>query len=113
MKTIKDYSSAVLNIRTNLKKYILDNKLKSLVVGVSGGIDSALVCAIAYPVVKELGIELIGRSISIETNKQDEIFRASNVGECFTTNFKEVDLSLDYINLFFLLFHTSHYYLLY
>jgi len=40
-------------IRNNLKQYIIDNNLKSLVIGVSGGIDSAICCAISNPVCKE------------------------------------------------------------
>ena len=83
----------VSNIRSITKKYIQDNKLKSLVIGVSGGIDSGLDCALLKPVCDELGIPLIGRSITIESNKADEIERARNIGKCFCTDFKEVDLT--------------------
>lgn len=96
MKTITDYSKSVSKIRSILKDYIVENNLKSLVIGVSGGIDSTLICALTYPVAKELGIQLIGRSITIETNKPDEIERAKKVGTYFNTDFKEVDLTLDY-----------------
>ena len=61
-----------------------------------GGIDSALVAAIAKPVCDELNIPLIGRSITISTNKQDEILRAKMIGESFCTNFKEINLSYDF-----------------
>lgn len=94
-----DYGKTLINIRENLEKYLVDNKLKSMVLGVSGGIDSALVCAIAYPIAKKLNIELIGRSITIETNKPDEIERAKNIGENFCTNFKEVNLTEEYLKL--------------
>ncbi|MFW6219691.1 MAG: NAD(+) synthase [bacterium] len=83
----------VSNIRFALKKYIVYNELKSLVVGVSGGIDSALVCAIAEPVCEELSIHLIGRSMPIETNTNREIKNANLIGEHFCIDFKEVDLS--------------------
>lgn len=95
MKKI-NYEKTLKNIRETLKKYLIDNNLRSLVVGVSGGADSGLACAIAYPVCKELGVELIGRSISIETNKPDEQERARNIGRYFCTNFREVDLTNEF-----------------
>jgi NAD+ synthetase len=79
------------NIRTGLKNYIIENGIKSLVIGVSGGVDSALCCALARPVCDELGISLIGRSISIDSNKPDEIARARDVGRFFCHEFIEVD----------------------
>ncbi|MFN8254057.1 MAG: NAD(+) synthase [Bacteroidales bacterium] len=90
---IKDYKTAVKNIRTILADYIREHKLKSLVVGLSGGIDSSLCAVLAYPVCNELGISLIGRSITIETNKPEEIKRAAAIGKHFTTDFLEVDLT--------------------
>jgi NAD+ synthetase len=96
MKEI-NFEETVKNIRLILKNYIIKSDLKSLVIGVSGGIDSALVCALAKPVVDELGIPLIGRSLSIQTNKPDEEERARNIGSLFCTDFKEVDLSDNFI----------------
>jgi len=90
---IKDYKSAIENIRTQLKNYIKDSGLKSLVLGISGGIDSALTVVLAKKVCDELGIPLIGRSITIETNKPEEINRAAAIGKNFVTDFKEVDLT--------------------
>ncbi len=90
---ISDYQTAVNNIQAILKKYITDSKLQSLVVGLSGGIDSALTAALAKPVCDELNIPLYGRSITIETNKPDEIARAKAIGENFVSDFKEVDLT--------------------
>lgn len=91
-----DSERVVKNIRAGLKQYIEENGLKCLVIGVSGGVDSAVCCALAKPVCDELEIPLIGRSISIESNKADEIDRAKRTGEVFCHNFKEVD----YTNLF-------------
>jgi len=90
---IKDYKSAIENIRTELRKYLTKYPLKSLVLGVSGGIDSALCAALAKPICDELNIALIGRSITILTNKPEEIERAKNIGNHFTSDFKEIDLS--------------------
>jgi len=91
------YSETVENLRGLLKDYLVKSGLKSIVMGISGGIDSALVAALAKPVVDELGIELIGRSITIQSNKEDEISRARNIGEVFCTNFNEVDLTDKYL----------------
>ncbi len=90
---ISDYKTAVKNIQSELKQYLLKSNLKSLVAGVSGGIDSALTVALARPVCDELGIKLICRSIPIETNKPEEILNARLTGEAFAHDFKEVDLS--------------------
>jgi NAD+ synthetase len=87
------------NIRTGLKNYIIENGIKSLVIGVSGGVDSALCCVLARPVCGELGIPLIGRSITIDSNKPDEIARAQKVGRLFCYDFKEVNYTELYVNM--------------
>ena len=79
----------VRNIRHELKKYIEENGIKSLVIGISGGIDSALCAALAQPVCDDLGIPLIGRSIPITSNTSDERDRAELVGKAFCHNFDE------------------------
>jgi len=88
-----DYSKVVEKLRKEMRDYIVDNHLYSLVLGISGGIDSALVAAIVKPVCDELNIPLIGRSISIETNKMDEVERAQLIGQMFCTSFSEVNLT--------------------
>jgi NAD+ synthetase len=94
-----NYKETVKNLRETLKNYLVEHNIKSMTLGISGGIDSALVCALAYPVAKELGIELIGRSISIQTNKPDEQERARNIGKHFCTNFDEIDLTDEYLEM--------------
>lgn len=93
---IKDYSKVVDEIRKSLKTYLIETKLKSLVLGVSGGMDSALVAALAKPVCDELGVKLIGRSLTIYTNKVDEMNRALEIGKAFCTDFKYFDLGPAY-----------------
>ena len=90
-----DYKKFVENSRKWLANYIKTNRLQSLVIGVSGGIDSTVSCAIASPVCKELGISLIGRSLPTTTNKPDENSAARLVGEAFCTDFKEVNISAE------------------
>lgn len=43
MNRIKDYSKLATDISNWIKQYAIDNNIKSLIVGVSGGIDSAVV----------------------------------------------------------------------
>jgi NAD+ synthetase len=92
MKQIS-YKETVENLRTILEEYIVKANLKSLVLGISGGIDSAVVAVLVKPVVDKLGIPLIGRSITIGTNSPEEISRAKAIGELFCSDFKEVDLT--------------------
>lgn len=91
-KLTTDLDKVVYNLRAHLRNYITDHGLKSLVIGVSGGADSALVCALAEPVCKEFNIPLIGRSLPASSNKIEELARASLVGEAFCTDFKEVSI---------------------
>lgn len=96
---VMDCQNHIEYLREELLCYIKNNKLKSLVLGISGGIDSALVAALAKPVCDKLNIPLIGRSITIATNKCDEIERANMVGNAFCTDFKEVNLTHLYHNM--------------
>jgi len=88
-----NYKKVAQNIRYELECYINKYNLKSLVIGESGGIDSATCSALAKPVCDKLNVKLIGRSISIETNTSDEENRAKMVGEAFCNDFKEINLT--------------------
>lgn len=87
-----DITAVVASIRGKLSDYISEHSLDSLVLGVSGGVDSAVCAALARPVCDYHGIDLIGRSIPICSNKTDEVTRAATVGRAFCTDFKEIDL---------------------
>jgi len=99
LEEIKDYGKTLGLIRNELENYIVNNNLKSLVLGISGGIDSALVASIAKPICDYIKIPLIGRSISIDSNKQSEIDRADAIGHYFCTNFKHRNLTDEFIKL--------------
>jgi NAD+ synthase len=88
-----NYQKVVQNIRNDLRTYVNKHGLKSLVLGVSGGADSALIAALAHPICVECNIPLIGLSIPIQTNKDDELARARLVGKNFCTVFHELNLS--------------------
>ena len=80
-------------IRKRMYNYVATSKLQSLVLGISGGIDSTLCAALLRPVCEQLGIPLIGRSITIETNKVEEIARSIEVGNAFCHDFAHIDIT--------------------
>ena len=88
-----DYSKFVENSRKWLSQYIRDNHLQSLVIGISGGIDSTISACIASPVCQKLNIPLIGRSLPTTTNKIEESKIAQQVGNAFCSDFKTVNIS--------------------
>ena len=94
-----DYSKFVENSRKWLASYIKANHLQSLVIGVSGGIDSTVSCAIVSPVCYDLGIPLIGRSLPTVTNHDAETNSANLVGEAFCDDYAEKSIEADYIQL--------------
>lgn len=85
----------VANIREYSKDYFKKAGMKSLVLGVSGGIDSAVVAALMYPVAKELSIPLIGISLPSDSNNKDETERAIVVCKHFTTHMTEYFIDAD------------------
>lgn len=83
----------IKEIRKDVMNYLIAHpNIKSLIIGVSGGIDSALVCALVRPICDELGINLIGRSLPFNTNKKEELQRATDIGMQFCTDFWEVKI---------------------
>lgn len=88
-----DWKKVLDIMREELRSYC-DGTINALVLGISGGIDSAVCAAIAKPVCEELNIPLMGRSIPLETNKGDEIVRSRLVGRLFCTDFHEVKMEL-------------------
>jgi NAD+ synthetase len=93
LNTDEDLEHAVKVMRAKTAAYIMDNQLKSLVLGISGGIDSAFAVALLRPVCDFTNTKLIGRSITIETNKNDEIERSKLVGSLFCHDFQYLDYS--------------------
>jgi len=86
-----EISHAIKVMRAKVAAYILDNQLKSLVLGVSGGVDSAFAAALLRPVCDYTNTKLIGRSITIETNKPEEIERSISIGSHFCHDFAHID----------------------
>ena len=89
---MKNYKEVFEKLVNGTEDYVKNNGLKSLVLGISGGIDSTVVAAIANEVSNRLGIPFIGRSLPCKTNGNDEISAATMVGSAFCTDFKEVSI---------------------
>jgi len=89
-----NYDRMFENIVGSAYTYIAASKVKALVIGMSGGIDSTLTAAIAKEVVKRLdnGVVLEGRVIDI-TSKEEEIERGLEASATFCNISKYVNLN--------------------
>lgn len=93
-----NYEKVFRSLVSGLKDYVVSNGLGSMVLGISGGIDSTVVAAIASEVSKETGIPLFGRSLPTRNNKSSETSTAILVGNAFCSKgekiegFKEVEI---------------------
>lgn len=88
---MNNYFDIYKNKVQGLVDYITKYNLKSLVLGISGGIDSTVTAVIARTACDKAGIPLIGRSLPTHTNQSSEQETARLVGKCFCNDFKEVE----------------------
>ncbi len=79
-----DYKAVHDNIITGLTSYLNRYHIKSMVLGVSGGIDSTVVAALAHEVAEKWDVELWLASLPSNTNQDDEQTAARLTGEEFT-----------------------------
>ena len=82
----------VSNIREEIRNYVNKNNLKSLVVGVSGGLDSAVVAALCQE--KFTGVPLIGVHIPLSTSDEHSE-QADWVGEMYCTSYSTFTKQLE------------------
>lgn len=96
----------IQKLRNITKEYVEKNNLKSLVIGISGGLDSAVTAAICQE--KYTGVPLIGLSIPMNS-KEEHKERATYVGKNFCSYFeeynewdlpKELNFNIIYENLY-------------
>lgn len=87
-----NYKKVFNTLVEETKKYLLENNIKAMILGISGGIDSTVTAAICHEVSEQTGIPLIGRSLPIK-NKNDEFDASVLVGEAFCTDFKICPMS--------------------
>lgn len=76
-----------------LSKYLKDNNLKAMILGISGGIDSCVCAAICHEVSKRIGIPLIGRSLPTHFNKECEVTTSDLVGRAFCNDYLKLSIS--------------------
>lgn len=90
----EDYENIYKNIISEWKSYLYENpKIESMVIGMSGGIDSAIVASLARQVINKMNrkIKLIGYSLPLITNKEEETNRAVLMGNEMCDYFKHVN----------------------
>lgn len=89
------FDSAIYGLRT----YVEENKLETVVIGLSGGIDSAITAALAKIALEGLPVEIIGAVLPIISNKPEETKRGDAIGQAFTSAYMMPDLDLGFLNL--------------
>ena len=89
-----EYEFMYENIVASAVSYIATSKVDSLIIGMSGGIDSTLTATLACEVAKELDekVTIIGRVIDIES-KAEELNRGIAATAAFCSNKGVTDLS--------------------
>lgn len=96
-KTGRDYSQVYEQIIKQTGEYCQAYNLKSMVLGLSGGLDSTVCAAILREVSKRYGVKLIGISLPCSTNSRLERSTAATCGDCFCDEYKEINLQDLYI----------------
>ena len=96
-KTERDYSQVYEQIIKQTGEYCQAYNLKSMVLGLSGGLDSTVCAAILREVSKQYGVKLIGISLPCLTNSRLERSTATTCGDCFCDEYKEINLQDLYI----------------
>ena len=83
-----DAQCVINKARSFVKLYVEENNLKSLVIGISGGLDSAVVAALCQE--KYTGVPLIGVMLPINTTNEHRRF-ANWVGRNFCTEYETLN----------------------
>ena len=83
-----DYAKVFEKIIQKTSEYLINNNIKAMILGISGGIDSTVCAAICHEVSKRINIPLIGRSLPTTNNKTSEVFTADLVGKAFCNDYK-------------------------
>jgi len=88
MQEITDYGKVFETLVQKTQDYLIENNLRAMILGISGGIDSTVVAAICREVSDRTGIPLIGRSLPSKYNKEGETTAADLVGKAFCNDYK-------------------------
>ena len=84
-----DYKSVFETIVSVTSEYVNNCGIKTMVLGLSGGLDSTVCAAICKKVSEKNGVKLIGVSLPCSTNKEDEKTSASLAGKEFCDEYIE------------------------
>ena len=79
-----------------ISNYLIDNHLESMVLGISGGIDSTIAAVLCSKAAKKTNTKLIGVSLICSTNKQDECSVADLVGHAFCDEYYKENIQEPY-----------------
>lgn len=94
-----DWATFEGNIIKHAVEYVKDSGVRSLVVGLSGGVDSTLTCALARKVCDQLGTKLIGVSLPTAFNKTEEVNNGDLTGEAFCDEFYKYNINSPAVRL--------------
>lgn len=83
-----NYEKVFNTLKEELKNYINKFYFETIVMGISGGIDSTVSSAICSEVAKELNIPFIGLLLPSNSNKREENYSALDVAKAFTTDYR-------------------------
>lgn len=87
-----NYKHIYETLVNGLAKYVTNNKMETMIIGVSGGLDSSVVSAIAREVSIKTGVKLIGVSLMCNTNQNDEVTNADLVGKEFCDEYHKENI---------------------
>jgi len=93
-KIHNNYEVMYNNIIENWEIYLYENpKIESMIIGISGGIDSAIVAVLARQVIDKMNreIKLIGYSLPLISNQEDETNRAILIGNETCNDFEVIN----------------------
>ena len=94
---IKDYKEVFDKMVDFTKDYIIENNLRSAVIGISGGIDSTVVAALLHEasmlVPRDQQFKVYGYSLPTNTTNEKEYLVSTWVGDAFADEFKVVNIN--------------------
>jgi len=85
MNRIDDYNKLVESISEWIKVYAIENNIEDLIIGISGGIDSAVVSTLCA----RTGLNVVVCNIQIESNEKNDSLAKKQI-EFLKNNFKNV-----------------------
>ena len=92
-----DYQRVYESCVESVRKYMKNSGLSTMVLGISGGIDSTVCAAICNEVVKrEPTLKFIGVSLPCSTNGDCEVSTAQKVGKAFVPEFWERNIQHEF-----------------